>query len=89
MSEVNEEAAVNAMAAQVVYGDEDMKRDMEAFVVEAVRKALSENYDGNLTAALAGAIWQQVANYILVNKAREIEKIVARYLYNKMSGDQY
>ncbi len=89
MSEANEEAAVNAMTAQVVYGDDELKRDMEAFVVEAVRKALSENYDGNLAAALAGAIWQQVANYIIVNKAREIEKIVARYLYNKMSHDQY
>lgn len=86
---MSEEAAVNAMTAQVVYGDDEMKRDMEAFVVEAVRKALSENYNGNLTAAVAGAIWQQVANYILVNRAREIEKIVARYLSNKLSGDQY
>ncbi len=30
-----------------------------------------------------------LSNVIIVNNAREIEKIVARYLTNKLSNDQY
>ena len=82
------EAAVNAMAAQVVYGDDDLRRDMEEFVVAAVVKAL-HSMDTRLISAVANTTWQPLANQILVNRAREIEKIVARYLTMKLSGDQY
>lgn len=88
MTEPNEEAAVNAMAAQVVYGDDDLKRDMEEFVVAAVVKALY-NMEPKLRAAISDSTWELAANQIIVNRAREIEKIVARYLTNKLSGDQY
>ena len=30
-----------------------------------------------------------IASQVIVNSAREIEKIVARYLTNKLSGDQW
>ncbi len=89
MSEANEEAAVNAMAAQVVYGDDELKRDMESFVVHAVSKALSTGFDPGLAMVIASAIHKEVGRFILVNQAREIEKIVARYLTNKIAGDQY
>ena len=88
MAEPNEEAAVNAMAAQVVYGDDDLKRDMEEFVVAAVVKALY-NMDTRLRQAITNSTWELAANQIIVNRAREIEKIVARYLTNKLQGDQY
>lgn len=88
MAEPNEEAAVNAMAAQAVYGDDDLKRDMEEFVVAAVVKAL-HSMDTRLISAVASSTWQPMANQIIVNRAREIEKIVARYLTMKLSGDQY
>ena len=88
MTEPNEEAAVNAMAAQVVYGDDDLKRDMEEFVVAAVVKALY-NMDTRLRQAITNSTWELAANQIIVNRAREIEKIVARYLTNKLQGDQY
>ena len=88
MDEPNEEAAVNAMAAQVVYGDDDLKRDMEEFVVAAVVKALY-NMDTRLRQAITNSTWELAANQIIVNRAREIEKIVARYLTNKLQGDQY
>ena len=88
MSNANEEAAVNAMAAQVVYGDDELKRDMEEFVVAAVTKALY-NMEPQLRAAISASTWELVANQLLVNRAREIEKIVARYLTNKLQGDQY
>ena len=68
------EAAVNAMAAQVVYGDDDLKRDMEEFVVAAVVKAL-HSMDTQLISAVANTTWQPMANQIIVNRAREIEKI--------------
>ena len=88
MAEPNEEAAVNAMAAQVVYGDDDLKRDMEEFVVAAVVKALY-NMDTRLRQAITNSTWELAANQIIVNRAREIEKIVARYITNKLQGDQY
>lgn len=88
MTEQNEEAAVNAMAAQVVYGDDDLRRDMREFILETVARAFSDG-DPRISTAASRATWDQTANFILVNKAREIEKIVARYLTNKMSGDQY
>lgn len=87
-NDTNEEAAVNAMAAQVVYGDDELKRDMEEFVVAAVTKALY-NMEPQLRAAISASTWELVANQLLVNRAREIEKIVARYLTNKLQGDQY
>ena len=88
MAEPNEEAAINAMAAQVVYGDDDLKRDMEEFVVAAVVKALY-NMDTRLRQAITNSTWELAANQIIVNRAREIEKIVARYITNKLQGDQY
>ena len=88
MAEPNEEAAVNAMAAQVVYGDDDLRRDMEEFVVAAVVKALY-NMDTRLRQAITSSTWELAANQIIVNRAREIEKIVARYITNKLQGDQY
>ena len=88
MAEPNEEAAVNAMAAQVVYGDDDLRRDMEEFGVAAVVKALY-NMDTRLRQAITNSTWELAANQIIVNRAREIEKIVARYLTNKLQGDQY
>ena len=88
MAEPNEEAAVNAMAAQVVYGDDDLRRDMEGFVVATVVKALY-NMDPKLRSAITNSTWELAANQIIVNRAREIEKIVARYLTMKLSGDQY
>ena len=88
MAEPNEEAAVNAMAAQVVYGDDDLRRDMEEFVVAAVVKALY-NMDTRLRQAITNSTWELAANQIIVNRAREIERIVARYLTNKLQGDQY
>ena len=88
MAEPNEEAAINAMAAQVVYGDDDLRRDMEEFVVAAVVKALY-NMDTRLRQAITNSTWELAANQIIVNRAREIEKIVARYLTNKLQGDQY
>ena len=88
MAEPNEEAAVNAMAAQVVYGDDDLRRDMEGFVVATVVKALY-NMDTRLRQAITNSTWELAANQIIVNRAREIEKIVARYLTNKLQGDQY
>ena len=88
MAEPNEEAAVNAMAAQVVYGDDALRRDMEEFVVAAVVKALY-NMDTRLRQAITNSTWELAANQIIVNRAREIEKIVARYLTNKLQGDQY
>ena len=86
MAESNEEAdykeaAVNAMAAQVVYGDDDLRRDMREFILETVKDALGARYDPTLA--------DRVGNLVIVNRAREIEKIVARYLTNKLSGDQY
>ena len=91
MAEPNEEAAVNAMAAQVVYGDDDLKRDMEEFVAEALRHTLVENepWAANLKNVLAHALLPHIAQMILTNYAHEIEKIVARYLVNKVQGDQY
>ena len=88
MAEPNEEAAINAMAAQVVYGDDALRRDMEEFVVAAVVKALY-NMDTRLRHAIINSTWELAANQIIVNRAREIEKIVARYLTNKLQGDQY
>lgn len=88
MAEPNEEAAINATAAQVVYGDDDLKRDMEEFVVAAVVKALY-NMDTRLRQAITNSTWELAANQIIVNRAREIEKIVARYITNKLQGDQY
>lgn len=88
MAEPNEEAAINAMAAQVVYGDDDLRRDMEEFVVAAVVKALY-NMDTRLRQAITNSTWELAANQIIVNRAREIEKIVARYITNKLQGDQY
>lgn len=88
MAEPNEEAAVNAMAAQVVYGDDDLRRDMEEFVVAAVVNALY-NMDPRLRQAITDSTWELTANQIIVNNAREIEKIVARYITNKLQGDQY
>ena len=88
MAESNEEAAVNAMAAQVVYGDDALRRDMEEFVVAAVVKALY-NMDTRLRQAITNSTWELAANQIIVNRAREIEKIVARYITNKLQGDQY
>ena len=88
MDEPNEEAAVNAMAAQVVYGDDALRRDMEEFVVAAVVKALY-NMDTRLRQAITNSTWELAANQIIVNRAREIEKIVARYITNKLQGDQY
>ena len=88
MTEPNEEAAINAMAAQVVYGDDALRRDMEEFVVAAVVKALY-NMDTRLRQAITNSTWELAANQIIVNRAREIEKIVARYLTNKLQGDQY
>jgi len=87
MSNTNE-AAVNAMAAQVLYGDDELKRDMEEFVVAAVTKALY-NMEPQLRAAISASTWELLANQLLVNRARDIEKIVARYLTNKLQGDQY
>ena len=89
MSNANEEAAVNAMAAQVVYGDDELKRDMREFVVETLKDKLREGWDPNLTNILAHAILPNLAPMLLTNYAREIEKIVARYLTNKLQGDQY
>ena len=88
MTDANEEAAINAMAAQVVYGDDDLRRDMEEFVVAAVVKALY-NMDTRLRQAITSSTWELAANQIIVNRAREIEKIVARYITNKLQGDQY
>ena len=88
MTDANEEAAINAMAAQVVYGDDDLRRDMEEFVVAAVVKALY-NMDTRLRQSITNSTWELAANQIIVNRAREIEKIVARYITNKLQGDQY
>ena len=81
MAEKNEEAAVNAMAAQVVYGDDDLRRDMREFILGTVKDALGSQYDPTLA--------DRVGNLVIVNRAREIEKIVARYLTMKLSGDQH
>ena len=88
MSGPNEEAAVNAMAAQVVYGDDELKRDMEWFIVEAVIKNLTD-VNPMLALTIANAVQKEVGRFIIVNQAREIEKIVARYLTSKIAGDQY
>ena len=89
MAEPNEEAAVNAMAAQVVYGDDELKRDMKVFIVEAMRDAVGMGADPALVNTLAHAILPKLAPMLLTNYAREIEKIVARYITNKLQGDQY
>lgn len=89
MSEANEEAAVNAMAAQVVYGDDELRRDMKAFVATALTELMHEGGDFQLNAALAHRLQYEIGKQVIVNQAREIEKIVARYLTNKLSGDQY
>ena len=89
MVEPNEEAAVNAMAAQVVYGDDDLRQDMRKFIIDTVKEALGEYYDPGLAGRIANATWEPMASQILVNRAREIEKIVARYLVNRLSSDQY
>ena len=89
MTDANEEAAINAMAAQVVYGDDDLRRDMREFILRTVKDALGKNYDPRLAGSIATGAWEPMANQILVNRAREIEKIVARYLTNKLQGDQY
>jgi hypothetical protein len=81
MSNANEEAAVNAMAAQVVYGDDELREDMKVFILDTVKDALGSRYDPTLA--------DRVGNLVIVNRAREIEKIVARYLTNKLQGDQY
>ena len=85
------EAAVNAMAAQVVYGDDDLKRDMREFVAEALIRTLvdGERSAPPLLNTLANKLIPYIAPMILTNYAREIEKIVARYLTNKLQGDQY
>ena len=77
----NEEAAVNAMVTHVVYGTEDMKNDMREFILGVVKDALGTRYDPDLA--------KRLSDQVIVNRAREIEKIVARYLTNKLSGDQY
>jgi len=69
---MSEEAAVNAMAAQVVYGDDELKEDMKKFIRDTV-------YEDSGT----------IGRMAIVNNAREIEKIVARYLGNKLINDQY
>jgi len=89
LSEPNEEAAVNAMAAQVVYGDDDVRRDMKIFIVEALTEALNSGVEHQLRAALVHSLRYEIGRQVIVNQAREIEKIVARYLVNKMQGDQY
>lgn len=89
MAEPNEEAAVNAMAAQVVYGDDDLRRDMKIFIVEALTEALNSGVERQLNTALVHSLQYEIGRQVIVNQAREIEKIVARYLTNKMSGDQY
>ena len=89
MAEPNEEAAVNAMSAQVVYGDDELKRDMKEFVIEALKETLREGWDPSLRNILAHAVLPNLAPMLLTNYAREIEKIVARYLTNKLQGDQY
>lgn len=91
MAEPNEEAAVNAMAAQVVYGDDDLRRDMREFVAESLIRTLvdGERSAPPLTNTFANALLPYIAPMILTNYAHEIEKIVARYLVNKMQGDQY
>ena len=81
MTKPNEEAAVNAMSAQVVYGDDDLRRDMREFILETVKDALGTRYDPDLA--------KRLSDQVIVNRAREIEKIVARYLTNKLQGDQY
>ena len=86
---MSEEAAVNAMAAQVVYGDDDLRRDMKAFIVEALTEAMNSGAEHQLNAALAHRLQYEIGRQVIVNQAREIEKIVARYLTNKLSGDQY
>ena len=89
MSSDNQEAAVNAMAAQVVYGDDDLRRDMKVFVMDALMELMRDGEAANLIASLAHHLHLPLGNAILINRAREIEKIVARYLTNKLSGDQY
>jgi hypothetical protein len=89
MSNANEEAAVNAMAAQVVYGDDELREDMKVFIVEAFMEVLREGEIPNLPNVLAQAILPNLAPMLLTNYAREIEKIVARYLTNKLQVDQY
>jgi hypothetical protein len=85
----NEEAAVNAMSAQVVYGDDELRRDMRDFIVQVVRDALGGGYSPSFSNHIARAVQEDVGKFVVVNQAREIEKIVARYLTNRMSGDQY
>lgn len=89
MAEPNEEAAVNAMAAQVVYGDDELRQDMKVFIVEALTEALNNGGEHQLNAALAHRLQYEIGKQVIVNQAREIEKIVARYLTNKLQGDQY
>ena len=86
---MSEEVAVNAMSAQVVYGDDDLRRDMKIFIVEALTEAMNQGGEHQLNAALAHRLQYEIGKQVIVNQAREIEKIVARYLTNKMSGDQY
>lgn len=89
MAEPNEEAAVNAMAAQVVYGDDDLRRDMKIFIVEALTEALNSGVEHQLRAALVHSLQYEIGRRVIVNNAREIEKIVARYLTNKLQNDQW
>ena len=89
MAEPNEEAAINAMAAQVVYGDDELRQDMKVFIVEALTEALNNGGEYQLNAALAHRLQYEIGKQVIVNQAREIEKIVARYLTNKLQGDQY
>ena len=89
MSNANEEAAVNAMAAQVVYGDDELKRDMRAFIVQTLTDAMNQGGEHQLNAALVYRLQYEIGKQVIVNQAREIEKIVARYLTNKLQGDQY
>lgn len=91
MAEQNEEAAVNAMAAQVVYGDDDLKRDMRAFIADSLRHTLveGEKEAPQLLNTLAHGLLPYIAPMLLTNYAYEIEKIVARYLTNKLQNDQW
>jgi hypothetical protein len=86
---MSDEAAVNAMAAQVVYGDDELRRDMRIFICDTIREVLNQDADPQLKAALIHRLQYDVGKQVIVNQAREIEKIVARYLTNKLSGDQY
>ena len=86
---MSEEAAVNAMAAQVVYGDDDLRRDMKEFIADALMEMLRNGEIPNLLNSLAHHLMPHITPMFLTNNAREIEKIVARYLTMKLSGDQY